>query len=615
MEFIAGETLARWARRHRSKIDAGEVVRLGRCVASALDAIHKAGVLHRDVKTDNVMVTTSLAGDTVSVKLMDFGLAVGGDTSRMTRVGAVLGTVGYMSPEQASGKELSPKADLYSLGVVLFELCCDRLPYEASEPAATLHAIVHDPVPSVLARCPAVPSELAVLIEELLAKEPNKRPASAAEVVRRLEALATDSSFAPSLMLDPVSPMRSSSHDDTSNIMSRTLVELKSETAWPFGSSASSSVEAVSVVSQSWIVSLHLVSAAVARGIERDELLRECLGHAIDGLDGTSGVVALTRDNGTIEYPATRDLDPADVQELLTLTIREEIGFVRTPGREGPESCPAVCAPVWAGERVLGAVLVERDTHPFDGQALEFLASIGYLIGLAVERERLLTEILNSERLAAVGNMLAGVAHDFKNPLTVIRGFAEISAMTEDRTVRAESHEHIIKNVDIMNEMVVDLLAFVRGDRRLNATWVDVPALAGEIEGRLRLRCERRNIALNVKSSPGELRLDGGRTKRIIINLAENAIAALKAGSRIDVSLMVEDRRIVIRVADDGPGIPDEVRERMFQPFISGGSAGSTGLGLAIVRRFVEDHGGSIEVESGEGRGTSFVIALPELGS
>ena len=160
-----------------------EAVRVGAELASALDAAHQAGITHRDVKPANIILARS-----GGVKLVDFGLAKLTDVAapRLTRTGAVLGTIAYMSPEQLGGESVDHRADLWSLGVVLYESLAGTPPFMGSGLARRILMEEPDPVSS---RRMDVPSELAKLVEQLLRKDPSSRVESAREVERRLRAL------------------------------------------------------------------------------------------------------------------------------------------------------------------------------------------------------------------------------------------------------------------------------------------------------------------------------------------------------------------------------------------------------------------------------------------
>jgi serine/threonine protein kinase len=170
-----------------------EAVRIGREVAEGLAAAHKAGLIHRDIKPDNIWLESEPGALATGgrVKLLDFGLArVVPLETHLTERGVVVGTPAYMAPEQAAGQEVDGRADLFSLGCVLYRLCTGRLPFAGGDVMAVLTALAtQEPVP-VRQLNPAVPPALADLIHRLLARAPAGRPASARQVVALLDGAA-----------------------------------------------------------------------------------------------------------------------------------------------------------------------------------------------------------------------------------------------------------------------------------------------------------------------------------------------------------------------------------------------------------------------------------------
>src|SRR3954471_8917303 len=185
MEHVAGQSLA--ALRGGSALSPALAVRLAREVAEGLAHAHAAGFVHRDLKAENVMVTSAGAA-----KILDFGLAKPLPSASeaalesLTTAGVVLGTYHTMSPEQAGGDEVDARSDLFSLGVLLYEMLTGGSPFRGNSPLETLKRVLTETPPPLAAVRPDLPPTLAVLADQLLAKDREARPASAADVARRL---------------------------------------------------------------------------------------------------------------------------------------------------------------------------------------------------------------------------------------------------------------------------------------------------------------------------------------------------------------------------------------------------------------------------------------------
>lgn len=183
MQRLVGRTLKE-ARQAEGRLPLAEVLRIGRETAAGLAAAHRRGLVHRDIKPDNIFLQEPGA----EVKIIDFGLARAGadDCLHATLEGSIVGTPAYMSPERIEGRELDAHSDLFGLGVVLYELLTGRLPFEGSSLVSMLAAIARGNPPDLETSDPDVPQPLARLVMRLLAHDPADRPADAATVAAEI---------------------------------------------------------------------------------------------------------------------------------------------------------------------------------------------------------------------------------------------------------------------------------------------------------------------------------------------------------------------------------------------------------------------------------------------
>lgn len=202
LEYVLGRDLSMFTKAPQL-LPVREVVQLGARLARALHYAHSQGVIHRDIKPANVMLDR-ING---SLKLMDFGIARVGDGSR-TRTGLVLGTPSFMSPEQLAGLTVDGRSDLYSLGVLLYQLLTGGLPHQSESMARLMQQIATEPAPDVRTRRDGLPESLALVLAVALEKRPELRYASGEEMARDLDAV-----LVMDLQAEPVTPEAVKSQD------------------------------------------------------------------------------------------------------------------------------------------------------------------------------------------------------------------------------------------------------------------------------------------------------------------------------------------------------------------------------------------------------------------
>lgn len=221
--------------------------------------------------------------------------------------------------------------------------------------------------------------------------------------------------------------------------------------------------------------------------------------------------------------------------------------------------------------------------------------------------------LLRSERLATIGRMASSIIHDLRNPLATISTAAEVlknDGLAADR--RRMLLESQLRASHRMNEMMAELLEFSRGNYKLNRRGLSLDELIQEATQELSVQMAHFKIKLTAAVAPDILiEADEDRIRRVFENLLTNSIQAMPEGGQISIMAQVRDDFVRLQVIDNGPGVPAQIRERLFEPFITHGKPSGIGLGLAIARGIVEAHGGKIGLADSPEGGAHFYIELP----
>lgn len=359
-------------------------------------------------------------------------------------------------------------------------------------------------------------------------------------------------------------------------------------------------------------------SSATALDQVMDLILRKAVavvrasGASLATLDADGRATTLLATVGTVPNVGYRTV------ERVLSKGRPLVGMLPESLREVDQedwSATLACIPLRAAGRTTGVMTVMagagRELRPEDQRLLTALAA---LAATRIDQARLDEANVRRRELAAIGQVASAIVHDFKNPLTAMRGFAEMIQMDH---VSPDEHavlaEQIIENADRLWAMVEEILHFVRGNRSaLQLQAVTGSQLTARLDRTLRHGLPE-CITLRVRLDElGTIVVDASKFERVIVNLVRNAAEAIVRSGTIDVSGEVLDpQHVRIVVQDNGPGIPRHVRDKLFDPFVTANKSGGTGLGLAIVRKIVEEHGGTVSVESKVGQGARFVIDLP----
>ena len=227
--------------------------------------------------------------------------------------------------------------------------------------------------------------------------------------------------------------------------------------------------------------------------------------------------------------------------------------------------------------------------------------------------DKYVRDVVRKTKTSAMGEMLNTILHDYRNPFAVIVLSVDMirRAHPDDETVKTFG-EMIAEQMDRMVDMTDDLLDYSRGVVQLKLAPTPVSAILGRFERLNREFLATHKVELVVGTTDTPINVDGNKILRVIQNLVNNAAEMFgDKGGRIEVQARDVAGEVEISVRDNGPGIPEPVRAKLFEPFATHGKAKGIGLGLPIVKSLTESHGGRIRVETETGKGTTFFLTFP----
>ncbi|MCA9445889.1 MAG: response regulator [Candidatus Omnitrophica bacterium] len=390
------------------------------------------------------------------------------------------------------------------------------------------------------------------------------------------------------------------------------------------------------------------------------ELLELVLTRAMGATNAKNGTIMLVREDGQgLDIVAAEGWSPAmtgpiDPDDTLAGTVietgepflvenLENVPDLSRPGDPTRYSSPSfLIMPLRAKTATIGAVCLSEKSGsaPFSRHDQQFLQVLLGQIGFAVENARLLKQardaaakltetvqsqeiklqdaqqqILQSEKLSALGQLIAGVSHEINNPLTTIVGYADLVLETPDKNKAEQKIRTILSEAKRATRIVQNLLSFAR-ERKPEKRPANLNDLVRNIADLRQYDLRTRNVTLVTRLNeeiPSTM-VDTDQIQQVLLNMVNNSAQAIPQGQggRIEIATSRKDDWLFIEVEDNGKGIPENIREKIFEPFFSTkGEKTNNGLGLSISYGIVKEHGGEIQVGPGISGGTKMSIQLP----
>jgi serine/threonine-protein kinase len=652
MEYLEGEDLATHLR-DRGRISPARAAAILEPVCDALSHAHARGVIHRGLKASNVFLCSS---EPQRIVLLDFVLAKLSERGsiEVTSSRIAIGSPASLAPEQIRGQSVDARSDVYGLGALLYQMLTGRAPFENTSWVAVQRMHLHAPRPRPSRYAPLAPVFDEIVTRAMSAEPADRYPSAQAflDAVRRAAAEASAGTISSTAIDITRLAEAAEQAPDTTPVLAVYVdarIDTQSSADDAGGADEPDDDQVLEAVDK---VLERAASVFAERGFQP----------ALQSSNASLFVCPLGADPDT----ATRERHQAvmaaldfqrtlaayvDAGPWLCVNVTLHSGSVRfVDGQPGEGDVLAV--ETWAPEEPLRGIV--GTSRVFDGLGaqiepvddtgalwrLQSLATIDEPAPAGVDALADLVaaepapdagsgasnmelndpRVMHLEMMAQIGRHTAGIVHDLRSPLTVIRGSLELvlDNMRENQPLSATERK-VLENAYLCAQQMTDMVGLILKASAIKSYATGtrkVLSVNDLVENALKLMSKelRRKATISVRHD-GESWVYGSplRLTQVLINLIVNASQAILKRGRIDIeTATTPEQRVLISVRDTGIGMTPDVQARVFEPYFSTKEAGEgTGLGLSLAYAIIQEHGGEIQLSSTPGEGSCFVIDLP----
>lgn len=383
------------------------------------------------------------------------------------------------------------------------------------------------------------------------------------------------------------------------------------------------------------------VSKTVNAHLDLDAVLESVMSVTTDVMRvEASSLVLIEDETGDLLFHVTRGQKAEAVKPIrmkpgegiVGLVVQSEKAVIVNDVAKEPQFCKKVdiasgfktrsilCVPMATTDRLWGAIEVVNkvDGGDFDKHDQALCEAIAGQAAMAIENAMLHKQVMKTERLAAIGETIAGLAHCIKNVLNGIQGgsyMVDLGLRKNDNARVVKGWEIVKRNESFMMDLVLEMLMYSK-DREPEYEPSDLNEIIESICSLMATKASEKGVRVNWTPNPSlaEVSLDQKGIRRCLLNLIANGVDACEhvEGGCVSVSTQIADgEKVCIRISDNGCGIREGDRENLFHVFFSTKGSKGTGLGLAVTHKIIAEHGGMIDVKSEVGKGTKFSVFLP----